>query len=127
MRQVVEMLNKIKNAQTVQKNTVSVPYSNFKYSLAKILEKEGFIGEIKKRGRKKKRILVRLKYEDRIPRIREIKMISKPGKRIYLQRKELYLPKSGYGILIVSTPKGLLTSREAKKMKIGGEAICEVW
>jgi len=127
MIQIANMLAQIKNAQAVKKGTVSVSYSNFKYNLAKILEEEGFVEEVKKRGRVRRRIVIRLKYEERGPRIHGIKMISKSGRKIYFKTKDLYLPKSGYGILIISSPKGILTSREAKKMKIGGEAICEIW
>ena len=127
MLQIVNMLTKIKNAQRVKKAIVSIPYSNLKYSLAKILEKEGFVEEVKKRGRTKKKIIVRLKYDNNLPAIHGIKTISTPGRRLYFKKKDLYLPKAGYGILIISTPKGILTSKEAKKMKVGGEAICEVW
>jgi len=127
MRQVIEMLVKIKNAQAVKKETVSTPYSNFNFNIAKILEQEGFIEEVKKRGRNKKRIIIRLKYDNKNPKIHGIKTISKPGRRIYFKKNKLYLPKAGYGILIISTPKGILTSKEAKKNNTGGEVICEVW
>ena len=127
MLQIIEMLIKIKNGQAVKKETISVPYSNFKFNVAKLLEKEGFVGETKKRGRDKKRIVIKLKYDNKTPKIHGVKLISKPGRRIYLEKKELYLPKAGHGILIVSTPKGLLTSKEARKVNTGGEAVCEVW
>ncbi|MCZ2846313.1 MAG: 30S ribosomal protein S8 [Candidatus Bathyarchaeota archaeon] len=122
-----EMLITIKNAHAANKRTVSVPYSTFKYELAKILEKKGLVEEVQKRGRLKKKIVIKLKYEDNKPRIHDIRMISKSGRRIYLKSKDLFPPKSGYGILIVSTSKGLLTSEKAKKMNLGGEAICEIW
>ena len=127
MESFIDMLTKIRNAQSASKNTVSVVFSNFKHSFAKILEKEGFIEEAKKRGKEKKRIVIKLKYENDIPRINEIKMISKPSRHIYFKNKRLYLPKKGKGILIISTSKGLLTSKEASKEKIGGEALCEIW
>lgn len=127
MISAINMLIRIKNAQSVKKNTVSIPFSKFNYNLAKVLEKEGFIEGVEKRGRIKKRITIKLKYEDGKPKIHDIKLISKPGRRLYLKKRKLYFPKSGYGILILSTPKGLLTSKEAKKMNTGGEVICEVW
>jgi len=127
MDPIADMLTKIRNAGAVGKKTVSIPYSSFKYELGKILEKEEFVEKVKKRGRDKKKIILTLKYENNKPRIHEIKKVSKIGRRIYFKRRKLYLPKSGYGILIVSTSKGLLTSREAKKQNTGGEVICEVW
>lgn len=131
MDPISDMLIKIKNASAVNKKTVSFNYSNFNYQLARILAKEGFIESVKKRTvlpSQKRKIIIKLKYdENHNPRIHNIKRISKPGRRIYLSKDKLYLPKSGYGILIVSTPKGLLTSKEAKKENVGGEAICEVW
>lgn len=128
MDPIADMLTRIKNAQVVGKKTVSFPFSSFKYDIVKILEKEGFIEYAKKRGKKIKRILIRLKYtKDGNPWIHEVRRISKPSRRFYFKSKELYLPKSGYGLLIVSTPKGVLTSKEAKKIKVGGEIICEIW
>jgi small subunit ribosomal protein S8 len=128
MDPIADMLTKIRNAGAVGKKTVSIPYTVFKYELGKILEKQGFIDKMKKRGRDKKKIVLALKYDDnQKTRINEIKRISKPGRRIYFNRKKLYLPKNGYGMLVVSTSKGLLTSKEAKEKNLGGEAICEVW
>jgi small subunit ribosomal protein S8 len=131
MDPISDMLTKIKNAGAVHKKTVSLSYSNIKYQLGEILMKEGFIEDVKKRSRPpacpKGRIVIRLKYNNGKPRIHEARRISKPGRRFYLKKKKLYLPKSGNGILIVSTPKGLLTSKEAKKLNVGGEPICEIW
>ncbi len=128
MDPIANMLIKIKNAQAVGKQTVSVPFSNLKYNIGKLLEKEGFIEYAKKRGKKIKKILIKLKYtEDKKPRIHDIKRISKPGRRIYLKSKEIYSPKSGIGILVVSTPQGLMTSKEARKTRNGGEVLFEIW
>lgn len=128
MDPIADMLIRIKNAQAVGKETVSIPFSKMKYEIAKILEREGFVERVKKRGKvPKKRIVIRLKYKDGKPCIHDMKRISKPGRRVYLKRKELYLPKSGYGILILSTSKGIMTSKEAIKENVGGEALCEVW
>jgi len=127
MDPIADMLTIIRNGYAVRKKTVSVPYSKLKYEILKILKSEGFIEEVKKRGKRQKRIVVRLRYENDRPAIRGIKRISKLSRRIYLKKDQLYSPKSGYGVLIVSTPKGLLTSKQARKMNTGGEAICEVW
>lgn len=132
MDPISDMLIKIKNAGAVNKKTVSVPYSNIKYQLAKILVKEGFVEDVKKKPHSalhpQGRIVIKLSYNDEgAHKIHEVKRISKPGRRIYLKAKNLYMPKSGYGLLIVSTPQGLLSGKEARKRKIGGEAICEIW
>jgi len=128
MDPIADMLISIKNAQAVGKKTVSVPFSKLKYEIAKILEEEGFIEGVKKRGKIKKRIVISLKYSsDKEPMIKEAKRVSKCSRRIYLKAKELYFPKSGKGLLIVSTPKGIMTSKKAKKLNLGGEAICEIW
>jgi len=127
-----DMLIKIKNAGAVNKKTVSIPYSNIKYQLAKILLKEGFVEDIKKKPQSvlhpQGRIVIKLNYDDKgMHKIHQIRRVSKPGRRIYLKAQDLYMPKSGYGLLVVSTSQGLLTGKEARKRKIGGEAICEIW
>ena len=106
-----------------------MPFSNPKLKIAEILKNEGFILDFKKRGRKNGRIIrIGLKYlDDKMPSITGFKRISKPGQRIYKKAKEIKKVKSGYGKAIVSTSKGLMTGEEARKRKIGGEVICEVW
>ena len=128
MDPVADMLTSIRNAQAVLKETVKVPFSKFKFELAKILEKSGFVGKVEKKGKGiKKFIEIKLRYEDKVPVISALKKISKPGQRIYLGAKEVRVVRSGYGISILSTSKGLMTNKEARKQKIGGEVICQVW
>jgi len=129
MDPITDMFNRIRNAQAVHKETVEIPFSNPKLKIAEILKSEGFIFDFKKRGRRAKRIIkIDLKYLDnKTPSISGFKRISKPGQRIYRKAKELKPVKSGYGKAIVSTSKGLMTGREARKQKLGGEIICEVW
>lgn len=128
MDPIADMLTKIRNAQILKKKTVSIGYSSFKYDIAKILAKERFVEDVKKRkGKTEKRIVIALKYDGGEPVIHEIKRISKLSRRLYLKKKDLYSPKGGQGILIVSTPKGVVTSREARKLNVGGEVVCEVW
>jgi len=122
------MLNRIRNAQAVLKETVEVPFSNFKYEIAKILEKNGFIEKVEKKGKKTKKIIeITLKYDNKIPAISGLKRISKPGQTIYLGHRKIKRVKGGYGIAIISTSKGLMTDKEARKQKLGGEVICEAW
>jgi len=125
---ISDMLNRIRNAQAVLKTQLDVPFSNFKYEIAKILEKEGFIDKIEKKGKKTKRTIeIILKYEDKKSAISGLKRISKPGQRIYLPSKKIKKIRGGYGILIISTSKGLMTNKEARRQKLGGEIICEIW
>ena len=125
---ITDMLNRIRNAQAVLHPTVEVPFSNLKYEIAKILEKQRFVKKVAKIGKKTKRIIeITLKYEDKTPVISGLKRISKPGQRIYKSFKEIKPVKGGYGIAIISTSKGLMTNKEARKQKLGGEVICEIW
>ena len=108
--------------------TVLIPFSGIKFEIAKILGKKGFVEKVEKKGTKtKKMIEITLKYEDKEPFIVGLKRISKPGQRIYLGSKQIRSVKGGYGIAIISTSKGLLTDKEAKKQNLGGEVICEIW
>lgn len=128
MDQISNMLTSIRNALAVKKSTVSIPFSNLKYEILKILQKQGFITEIEKKGRlPKKTIEVILKYQEGEPAISGLKRISKSGQRIYKGFKEIKIVRSGFGISIVSTSKGLITDKEARKQKLGGEIICEIW
>ncbi len=125
---ISDILNRIRNAQPVGKEIVEVPFSNLKYEIAKILVKYGFIEKVEKKGKKaKKNIEITLKYKDRIPAILGLKRISKPGQRIYLSYQKIKRVKGGFGIAIISTSKGLMANKEAKKQKLGGEVICEIW
>jgi len=122
------MLTLIRNAQAVRRETVSVPFSEIKYQIAKILAKNGFVGGVEKKGRKTQKIIeITLKYDNGSPKIFGLKKVSKPGQRIYKKFREIKSVKGGYGIAIVSTPRGLMTNKEARKQKLGGELICEVW
>jgi len=125
---VTDMLNRIRNAQAVLKETVDIPISNLRYEIAKILEKGGFVAEVEKKGKKTKKVIeITLKYNEKVPVISGLKRISKPGQRIYKKAKELKPVRGGYGIAIISTSKGLMTDKEARKQKLGGEVICEIW
>jgi len=128
MDPITDMFNRIRNAQAVLKATVDNPFSNLKYEIAKILEKEKFVEKIEKKKKDLKRIIeITLKYTNNAPAISNIKRISKPGQRIYLPSTKIKRVRSGYGIAIISTSKGLVTDKEARKQKLGGEVICEVW
>lgn len=136
MDPIADMLTLIRNALAVKKETVLVPFSRMKFEIAKILEREGFIDKVEKVKRKIKKgkikpkpfLQIYLKYDqNKVPAIFGLKRISKAGQRIYLPYKKIKKVKGGYGIAIISTSKGLMTDKEARKNKIGGEVICEIW
>lgn len=124
-----DMLTRIRNAKAVKLPTVSMPYSKLKMAILKILKQERFIENFEKKGKKVlKHIVVDLKYaKNGNAAVTGVKRVSKPGRRIYLKAAEIHSVKQGTGIAIVSTPKGLMTDKEARKAKIGGEVLCEVW
>lgn len=125
---IADMLTRIRNAQAVLRPIVSIPFSNFKYRIAKILEREKFIEKVEKRSKgKTKEIKVFLKYDNGISGILDLKKISKPGQRIYLSAREIRSVRGGYGIAIISTQKGLMTDKEARRQRLGGEVIAEIW
>ncbi len=131
---ISDMLTQIRNAQAVEKETVTLSYSKLKANLAKILKKEGYIKEVaeakvkKGKGTLRQRLLkISLKYTDGKPAINELKRVSKPGQRIYVSCHRLPRVLGGLGIAIISTSQGLTTNKEARKKKLGGEVICEIW
>ncbi|MBI1971320.1 MAG: 30S ribosomal protein S8 [Candidatus Wildermuthbacteria bacterium] len=125
---IADMLTRIRNGQLVLKDQVSVPFSRVKFEIAKVLEGEGFVRAAEIRGRKgRKEIEVNLKYEDKIPAISGVRRVSKPGQRIYASISEMGRVKRGGGVVIVSTSKGIMADKEARKQNIGGEVLCEIW
>jgi len=125
---LTDMLNRIRNAQAVFLPVVNIPFSNLKYEVAKILGKQGFIKKAESQGKKNKKVIeITLKYEEKRPGILGLKRVSKPGQRIYVDSKNIKRVRGGYGMAIISTSQGLMTDREAKRNKLGGEVICQVW
>jgi len=125
---ITDMLNQIRNAQAVARREISVPFSRLKYEIAQILVEEGFLGSIKKILKKNDKVLkITLKYNQDVPAVSTLKRISKPGLKVYTQASKIKAVKGGRGIAVISTSKGLMTNKKAKKKGIGGEVICEVW
>ena len=125
---ITDMLNRIRNASVIKKSEVSIPFSSIKNSIALIMERESYVGEVKKiakGGRKFLKII--LKYNDGLPAIEGMKRVSKPGQRIYVKAGEIKKVRQGFGVSIISTPKGLMTGKEAKRAKLGGEVLLEIW
>lgn len=134
---IADMLARIRNAQAVKKETVIFPYSKIKWDILTVLLKNGFIGGLNKLNKKdrksqnftgRKFIEIIIKYDkEGAPKISELKRVSKSSRRIYVQAKNIRLFKKGLGLRILSTPKGVLSDKEAKKLNVGGEVLLEVW
>jgi len=124
----INLLTQLKNAQAVKKESIKTSYSKMKEKILEVLKDNGYIENFERKGRGAKRVLdIKLKYNDDGGVIDGIKLISKSSRRLYIGYKDIRFVKSGYGLLILSTPKGILTGREARKTKVGGEALFEIW
>lgn len=129
MDNIANFLTTIRNAQAVKHETVKVPYSKVSFGIAEILQKEEWIEkvEVKERGKKPFMILI-LKYDkEGSPLISGLTRISKPGKRVYVGYEDVKKVRQGYGISILSTSKGIITNKQARSEKLGGELLCEVY
>jgi small subunit ribosomal protein S8 len=127
---IADMLTRIRNAIMASYDEVEIPCSKTKINIAKILKFEGYIRNYKiiKGENKQGRLIIYLKYgEDKGPVIKGLERVSKPSCRVYARYKKIPKVLNGLGINIVSTSKGVMTDREARKMGIGGEIICSVW
>ena len=124
-----DFIIRLKNASAVKHESVAVPHSKMKMAVAEVLKSEGYIKDIEKRGKKvRKTMHVDLAYKaDGTPRISEVKRLSKPGRRMYKGVDEVFPVRYGKGLLILSTPKGILTGTQARKERVGGEALFEIW
>ena len=123
---IADMLTRIRNANAVMHEKVDVPHSNLKDRLAEILKEEGYIAKVVTDGNKKN-IRVYLKYDGKERVIKGIKRISKPGRRVYSSVEDMPRVLSGLGIAIVSTSKGIVTDRVARRENVGGEILAFVW
>jgi small subunit ribosomal protein S8 len=131
---ISDMLTRIRNAIMIGHNAVAMPSSKLKVAIAKILKEEGYIGgyevvDGKVAGSKVLRI--RLKYvgerRERRPVITGLERVSRPGRRVYSNKKEIPWVLAGIGIAILSTPKGVMTGQRARQLGVGGEVLCKVW
>lgn len=127
---IADMLTRIRNASIIRKSEVNLPFSKIKFAIGKIFEKEGYLNQVERllseKGQAEMHMV--LKYnESNGSAIRGIQRVSKPGCRVYVTKKELPVVLSGYGLAVISTPKGLMTDKEARKQGLGGEVICKIW
>jgi len=129
---VSDMLVRIKNATAVRQDQTVIPFSKMKLAIAGVLQRAGYIGEIERKNKKHKKseheyLLVTLKYNEGESAITGIRMISRQSRRMYLATDEIKAVRSGQGMSIISTSKGVMSSHDARKARIGGEVICEIW
>lgn len=125
---IADALTRIRNANLVKHETVSMPASNLKIELIKVLQKEGYVqGYTVEEVDGFKVINVTLKYTEHAPVITGLKRVSKPGLRVYSKAKNMPRVFDGMGIAVISTSKGLMTEKEARTNKLGGEVLCYVW
>lgn len=126
---IADFIIRIKNSATSKRKEVLLPYSKINKEIGKLLVKEGFLENIKEEGEKSKKVLkAEIRYEQRIPVITDVKIISKPSLRVYGNLKKINeLKKRGKRTVVVSTSQGLMTSEEANKKGIGGEVLFTIW
>jgi len=125
---IADMLIRIKNAYLANHTSLMVGYSRIKEDIAKVLKKEGYLQEVKVEGEgTQKQLNITLRYVEGVRALTDLRRLSKPGLRKYTSKSELPTVLSGLGHVVVSTPKGLMTARDAKKENVGGELICEIW
>ena len=128
MDTISNMIIQIKNAGSAGHDRVLVPYSKLKSSIAEVLKKEGFVKGVEAETKKGRKMLaIDLFMENRVSKIKGVARISKPSKRIYKKSSDIRAVKSGYGALILSTSQGVMSGRDAKRAKLGGEALFSIW
>jgi small subunit ribosomal protein S8 len=124
---LADMLTRIRNAQMVGKTEVTMPSSNLKISVAKVLEEEGYVGTQTVSGDVKPELTIALKYYEGKPVIAEISRVSRPSLRRYSGKEDIPSVRAGLGVAVVSTSKGVMTDRAAREAGIGGEVLCTVF
>lgn len=121
---ISDFLVRLQNASMVGHSSVTLPYSSLKNAVAKILEREGYLTSVAKKNNS---LVVGLSYNDGRPTINGVKRISKPSRRMYMGVRDLRPVRGGMGLLVLSTPAGVVTGKEARQMRVGGEVMFEIW
>ena len=123
---IADMLTRIRNAQMVEKASVTMPSSKVKVAIAQVLKDEGYIDDFAVKGEAKAELEIALKYYAGRPVIERIERVSRPGLRIYKGRDDIPQVQNGLGVAIVTTPRGVMTDRKARATGVGGEVLCIV-
>jgi small subunit ribosomal protein S8 len=126
---IANMLVSMKNASRVSKDRVVVPFSSLKYAIAQCLKDNGYIVEVSKKTQKKNIpvIEIELAYPEGASKIHDVTRMSKPSRRVYMGIQDLHPVKNGHGMVVLSTPKGIMSDKQAKKEQVGGEALFMIW
>ncbi len=128
MDPIANMLTSIRNASLSKRPNIRIPYSTAKARIAEVLRKEGYVGPTAVVEEGPQKVLeINLSYDNGMPAIRGIERVSKPSRRWYVRKDEIPRVVSGMGIAVISSSKGVITDREARKLGVGGELICKVW
>lgn len=128
MDQIANMLITLKHGGIAGKQSVTVPFSGYKASIAKVLLDKGYIKSFEKKSREKGDLLeLGIQYVNNQPRISGVKRISKSSRRVYMPVKNIKNIKFGFGMVVLSTPKGVLAGQDAQKEQVGGEVLFEIW
>lgn len=125
---IADMLTRIRNAQAVAKREIAMPHSTIKVAIAEVLRDEGYINDCREGVSEsgKKQLIIELKYYEGVGVIEKVERVSSPGLRIYKSKDELPKVNAGLGVAIISTSKGVITDRQARRMGLGGEVLCYV-
>ena len=124
---IADMLTRIRNAQAVLKENVSMPLSKIKVAIAEVLKSEGYVVDYTRKGETDQPMLeITLKYFNLTPVIDRIERVSRPGLRVYKNKDELPVVNNGLGIAVISTSKGVMSDKDARRMGLGGEVLCYV-
>ena len=126
---IADLLTRIRNAALARHDRTEIPASRLKANVAKILKDEGYIADVRESDNEgKKTLTIVLKYgRDRASAIAGVRRVSRPGRRVYVRHDRIPSPFSGLGISILSTSRGVMSDRDARRLKLGGELLCEVW
>ena len=128
MDSISNMIIMMKNASLANKEVVSMPYSKMKNAIGECLKKAGYVNNVSKKIKKGQPMLeLGLVYIDKKPKIVEVERISKQSRRVYFGMKDIHSVRNGTGLLVLSTPKGILSGKEARKEQVGGEALFRIW
>lgn len=128
MDPIADMITHMKNAGNAGRHNLTVGYSKLKHDIADVLKEEGFVKNVEKKSKGNKHSLaIELFIENKMPKIKDVKRHSKPSKRLYKKASEIRGVKKGYGLLVLSTPKGVMAGYKAKKAGVGGESLFSIW
>jgi len=125
---IADMLIRIRNAGAAGKESTIIPHSNLRLSIAEALLKRGYVASISKKGKKTKKVIeIGIAYKGDEPKIKGAERVSKLSRRVYYGFRDIRPVKNGFGLLMLSTPKGILSGEEARKESVGGEALFKIW